>query len=474
MADTYNLNVYAFLSDTFLWKPDVIEVNDSSNQGVGKLDSKMLDYFNLQTVIKDRRTARSSILSQPAPNASQLYLTFDGSQSPALDIWTRISDDNWRWIFNMLEAAELSQYASANYFNTLFQDDPQYNLVYVPDSFFMASKKAIADVTLQTTQTIEIPEWFSFKVKVDQGNGLFNIYFKVYCSQDAFIKNYDLTTITKVVPPCDPVVFFNAISFKSTFDAISQSVTYSNQLLDEAIRIDDNQGLYRYDVKFVMDPENSVQVPFQLLHKGPKRPSTIDCRKAIKQYLLDGGWVTEENLKRYFPDLFVENLYYVIPLWDEYILRPDRQIYPAISPLFKDIVRKVGSIIDMQADELIQKAELILNAKNDIQSIVVPHPLSTNYLPLRLHYPTYTAYSTHSAEFEYMDPNDRQFASLFLNCMAVLEGTVTSNYYIPVEVEIPKQDHEGYDIYTYLTFSHNTCEFMVLSKESYNKALGIG
>lgn len=449
------ITVVCFLEDTYLQKSTYVDINNQSDQGVGKLDSILLDYFNVQTAITDRRVDRLSILSVPAIGTMKLW--FDNFYIENSEIWKYISSIQYEKIFNILEACTLYQNMSINTLDTVLVQDPAFKDIYVPGTVILSSTRT--NCFVQTTEqiSISVPKQFQFTVSIVVSGETYDITFKVYLDRNIFKSDYPYTTITKVVPPFDPAYFFGGVVYTNIYDAVINSQEFANRRIDEAIGEFDQTGSYLFKTKYVPDTNVYYNIPFQIFHKGPKRPTTAMCRQAIKEYLLGLNMANEQTVKRLFPELFIECLFYIIPFWGMLTNRPDRVIYTAITDKLSVMWDIVNKFIPMTYTEFMTKGSMLLNGQNDMFSFVYPDALNTDPSTIREVFPTFTAHSSQEAEYEYMDTADKAFASLLNKCFAVLDNKATSTQFIEVIIEGRK----------YLTFSSGKAEIYILTKDSY-------
>lgn len=449
------ITVVCFLEDTYLQKSTYVDIGNQTDQGVGKLDSILLDYFNVQTAITDRRVDRLSILATPALGTMKLW--FDNFYVENNEIWKYISSVQYNKIFNILEACTLHQNLTIDTLNTILTTDPAFMDTYVAGSVILSSTRTSCMVQTTEQISISVPKQFQFIVSIVVNGETYDIEFKVYVDREAFKANYPYTTITKVVSPFDPAYFFGGVVYSNIYDAVCSSQEFANGRIDEAIGEFDQTGAYLFKTKYVPDAGVYYNIPFQIFHKGPKRPTTAMCRQAIKEYLLGLNMANEGTVKTLFPELFIECLFYIIPVWDMTTSRPDRLIYPAITDSLSVMWDKVNKFIPMTYTDFITKGSMLLNGQNDMFSFVYPDALNTDLSTIREVYPTFTAHSSQEAEYEYMDTADKAFASLLNKCFSVLNGEIVSTDFIEVIIE----GHR------YLTFSSGKAEIYILTKDSY-------
>lgn len=459
------LTVNGFLTDTYLQKTSTVLIGDQADQGVGYLNSTLIDYFASPAAIEDKRYPRLITNGATAPLGT-MRLHFDVTRTPGADYWSEMPTGTYANLFSILEKITYAKYATpiTAIDSALQLDYPEF---YVPGSINRSNLYTECEIPItnevgtEEIITIQVPAWVAFVANIIVGSEIYNVTFNVYLDSTIFADEYPYTTITKVVPPCDMDVLLGTTMFENAFDAIKSSTLFANTFLDDAVNQYDQTGVYAFQVTFVASPAFTTPLVFQILHKGKKRPTTSDCRVAIRDYLVGLNVVSEDTLATMFPELFIDSIYYIVPLWDMVTVRVDKTIYPAITKPFNILTQLAASILKITESDFIQTGCIVLNGQNDVFSLVYPDPLNTDTTPLMEKYPTFTAHSSQEVEYDYMDDDDRALASKLNKCFAVLNGTQVNNLFTEQTVEE----------LTYLTFTSGTAEFYVLTKESYATAV---
>lgn len=450
------ITIVGFLEDTYLHPKHNVHVSSASDSGLGKLDSLLIDYFSTKVYVTDPRSNRLNIL--PQNTVGQMKLHFDAKFVSESGIWDKITTVTYMKIFNMFETIMYMQGASQLSLSNYLMSSIDTKDVFVENSLILSSTKA--NITVEGTLDITIPKWFQVNATFTGTDGItYEVLFKIFVDSKTFAQEYPYTTITKVIPPVDPAFLFGGTSYSNIMDAVIGSNVYINKRLDESIRLTDQTGAHLVYLKYVVNSTTAYTLPFQILHKGSKRPSATACRMAIKDFLLSLNLVTENKLKEIFPELFLLSTFYLIPLWDLVVPRLDRTIEPAFTPSLSSIYTKVKNVVDIDPNRFLSTGCIMMNGQNDLFTFAYPDPLNVDKRGLKELFPTFTSHASHEVEFNYMDKQDQELARWVNTCFGVLNKTLTSDLYIPVTI----------DERNYLNFSCGFTEFFMLTKESYIK-----
>lgn len=454
----YNLTIYGFVEDTYLQRKPRIIINNEDDQGVGKLNSILIDYFSSVVRLRDLRTVRNTYIGFTP--TGQMDILFDNMVVDYPELWDKVKNEQLIELFNILEYTIYTNETQASTLNTILNDIATHG-TYVDNSVLRSTELASCLISSNTGyDTIHLPKWIQFKVRWEINTDVYIVHFKLYIDRDTFATKYPIVTITQVIPPFNPEYFFNKFNNDDILTNIVDAYQYSAPNLHNAIKSTDQSGVYLFYVRYKVDHGKYAYIPFNVLYKGANKPKDINCRIAIKEYLINLSLVDESALKDYFPDLYLENSFYIVPMWDDFIIRPTRNIYSSISSVFNKMWSKFNKIIPISQSDFLTKCQILLNGQNNIFSIVYGNPLNTNtQLTLKDIYSTFVDYSTQEINFEYMDNKDRDFALLLNKAFAILTGTT------PID--------SGYKYYTeddreYLVFSTDVTEIMIITPNSYN------
>ena len=450
--------LYAMLTDDMFRVPQRVSKQDTIT--LGTLEGEARNYLVNLTKLEDTRRRRLTILNSSAPYGS-MSLLFDANRFN-VELLDSLTDIQHNLLFNIIERVVLQQ----SYRDT----DIEYQLVgnteyagYVQSSLMTSPSSTTATILNYNKDEIDdVPfkDWCGFDFSVSDRNGN-DISFRlhIWINSTVFASSYPYTTITNVVPPYDVATLINPVNLLQEANlAVLQtgSVFIFDKMDSEAVTRDQN-GIYTYRTKYILDGNRSIQLPFALPYCGARIPSGLECRKAIKNYLLSNPSMTDDILKALFPELYVTSRFFIIPLWNVYQSTTERDIYTSIVNYtrMKTCIRKIFP--DMDSNYLDTYMEVILNAQNTTISISIPDELNEGLWNIASLYPTYQNYSTSMPGYRFMTSDTQEFAGKLNRCMSVINGEAVSDEFTATNVE-------GF---TYYTFTTDTAEFLVMTKASY-------
>ena len=452
--------LYAMLTDDALRQISKLDITQSFDSGYGSLYGEPSNYFNSLAVLHDTRHSRLGLIDNKQASG-RMAVTFDKDRFDTVLI-DEMTDIEMTCLLNVIERIYLQQNFTDENLEYLLENTSTFN-GYVANTFLHDVE--FGEVTIHTTNgdsKITLKNWISFEFKTSVTT--FKIH--LWLSLAAFRKEYPYTTITSVIPPCDPSSLLNPAVLLQK--GVANFLRSSSSLIFDGINTEtvarDQNGVYTFATKYNIGTSNNYQLPFALPYKGAKTPSNLECRQAIKGYMLENTTATDEELEALFPELFVENRFFIIPLWDMTTELTDRSVYNSIFKR-KEIEERIPNLFQSYETSFrYNHMEYLLNAQNTMLSLTMPDTMNAGYFSILDQHPTYINYSTQSAGYRFMDAITQEFSGKLNRCMAVLNEELTSDEFITNVI----------DDLTYLTFSCGKSEYLVLNKVSYMKLIQIG
>ena len=446
--------LYGFLTDEALRQTTKVDTTGLSDQGYGILTGEPGNYFVKRATLGDTRRNRLQILDSQTPFGSLTFL-FDSNRFDT-SLLEAMTDIESSVLFNVLERIYLQQeYTDPNLEYQLTNNNMFSG--YVPGSFMHSINEGQAKVTSTTKQVklVTFKDWYSFEFET--ATVKFRVHFWV--SSKGFARDYPYTTITSVVPPYDPTVLVNpaALLQSASMQILTEGSSYIfTQSNAEALARDQN-GVYTYRTKYVIDGTKTLLLPFALPYCGARVPSSLECRKAIREFLEKNTSAKQAELELLFPELYVNARFFIVPLWDMFSPMTDRTVYNSIFSLPKVIEKSRLIFSSYSADFREEYMELLLNAQNKILSITLPDQLNDQLFSILKQHPTYQDYSSQVPGFRYMEATTQEFSGKLTRCFAILVGESLSSEFIKTEL----------GGFTYLSFTAGKSEYLVMDKDSY-------
>lgn len=453
---------YGFLNDTIFKEPLLISQVDKAYPAC-VMDRTVGNYFHDNTAVRDTRVTRLSFNNRNV--LGQLAYCYDANKHDN-DIFTNLTTVQINAFFKILEIVELANNRTTEELEEELATDMDTSAIYVPNTLKIASTKIKATIynlgSTKDTYDLVLPVYFDVTIKFD--TKLDQEVFRVYMGREYFLKNYPLSTINKIIEPCDHSYLLDPTKSPGVVDMLIKSNEHSFAALDSSIVPEDHTGLYTFRTKYIDRFSSTTQmVPFGVLYQGAK-PSTLEIRKVIREQLLAYGTAPKETWEAILPELFVTATWYVIPFWDNTFNRPERIAYPSVGNIAK-LKQLIPDFFPELEDSFINKyQEILLCGKSEIIMTTIPDPLNEKEFSIQKIHPTYQYHMLQDGSaFNNMDPETRDFNTRLNNCVAVAMGESTTT---------TVQNTVVNDL-TWHAFVSNNVEYLLLSRESYRKYLGI-
>lgn len=421
------------------------------------VDKQVENYFYNPMIVNDPRPSRLTYNGQPIEGKISFYFDAAKYDDP---IFSKMSTDELSALFSIGEFIGLALGKTADQINQDLIESPATSSIYIPDSVRLSPLKVNTVIYKLNSETdvsysIQLPVYYEFSIKVK--SSVENIDIRVYISRDYFLKNYPLSTISKVIEPCDHSYLLNPDKATSIVDMLIKSNEFTLSSMSQPVEDEDHTGLYVYKTKFIVN--GTVQLlPFGILYQGAK-PSVLEIRKAIREQLLSYGSAEKEVWEPILPDLFVVATWYMIPFWSNVYSRPTGDMYPSVGNLnkFSELVPKVFPELDINFIK--DYEEFLVCGYNELFFAAIPDPLNESHFSIQKLHPTYQYHlAQDGTAFNNMDEDAKAFNGAFNNCVAVAMGETTSE---AVSTNIIND-------MTWYTFTAGEVEYNLLSKESFN------
>lgn len=455
---------YGYLNDTIFREVQTVALVDRPYDAC-IVDRTIGNYFHKNTAVHDPRPERLTYESKTV--TGKISYCYDLSKNSD-DIFSKFSTIELSTFFKMIEMVYMSNSKKGqSKLNQEFMADKDISLLYKEDSLSL-SVSTIDAVIYNINDTdnitdmyqIKLPVYFDFSLKYGEEP----IEFRIYLARDYFLENYPLSTINKIIEPCNVKYLLDVSKWSGSVDALVTSNEHSFEILDQSIISEDHSGLFIYKTRFVVNDPKTKQtttqwLPFGVLYQGSE-PSVLEVRKVIREQLLDYGIASKEVWEEILPDLFITGTWYIIPCWDNTYERPDNYIYPSVINLKKlyDLVPKIFP--DMDKSFIEAHMEALVVGKSEIFLAAIPDPLNETMFDLFKLHPTYQYHLMQDGSaFLNMDVETRDFNTRLNIAIAVAMGESVS-----ASVQSNKIDDLNWH-----TFVSGKYEFNVLSKDSYIK-----
>ena len=424
-----------------------------------------LSYFVNPEEIVDPRGGRSGSLNATFLNKARLILDPNLYASVLTDInnlWTLTEKQN---LFAIIDQLCFAYAANATTAEVELGLAPWSQ--YLANSFVLSTTHSSATVyeVLGNTATIVCPDYVTFTFVITNGT---QYQFRLWLNNALFMADYPLSTIRQVIPPLPPAELYtvNVLQTASVFAVALQAAGESQTIIQPALQSGLYTGYQAVLVPFMDARGDTVQVQFNLLYNGAV-PGAIAVRTAIREYLLGSGVGTSNGWKALAPSLFITQLFYLLPLWDNTTSLIVANIYPNITPTQKAITDANTILFDLPTGFVTANLDIMSVTYDNLTVMAVPDTEnSTSRVSLLGEHPTYQDVPTTSINYESMTPTTQQFAALMNAALAVAAGVPNTN--AALTAYTPPSDTRHY-----ITFSAGDVEYWVITQASYLTLLGL-
>lgn len=503
----YKKMYYCFLEDSSFYPNTNVDLGNIELPESGILGSNEEAYLVKKATIKDPRNHRLQFNNNDMTGNLKLY--FDQSKVPAKneygydikDLFANISQENLVYLFNILERIYMNCHEDLSLIEDALENDKEYySDCYYPGSLSVSKKyshtetnpdtgEQILKYNLVTTDvishqgenefSIRTPNYFTFifvdKTNDDKTDLAYEI--KVWLNRRSFLDNYPLSTIIKVILPCDYNYILDPSKFVGSIDALVKSSDFSFNSIDvrdyelgddipDIIDIStlDTSGLITFKTRYVISSQATQQLPFGVLFKGAK-PSTMEIRKAIREYLIDISGISENKWEAILPDLFVTGQFFLVPMWNNVTARvANESMYPSIIN-YKSMNNIFTTLFPDLSTTFINKyQEILTNGQSEIFITSLPDELNDDnvYSIYELH-PTYQHHTAQEPAYAYQEDKTKAFNKSLNRCLSALMGESV------IDGELNSTNIDGV---RYISFTASRIEYHVMKKSSYIELFG--
>lgn len=457
--------IYGFLSDEAMQlKPYPPIKHDDVNVGVGYLSDDMVNYFATPEALYDKRSQRLLVQGAAFVAIGDMVLSYDRDRVEALNpsIWTDATSETYEQLFNIIEAAALAQYDLDADLDTLFITQPSVYGIYESGTLQRSMTYTNAQISMYSGNAgnLLVRHWVQFGIKITPTSE--TLMFKIWLGGEEFMTDYPYTTITVVVPPCEPSKLVDP-NFQNIVDTLSRSAIYMNAIIGDEMKKKDHNGMKSYQTAYNSSQYvTRYEFPFGLMYKGPE-PSSQVARIAVRNYLLelkkedDTLLASEATWRSLFPELFIQAQFFIIPQWED-TFEVNNETYERSITSVKSTLNKLLEIFTWLEEVHVREyAEMIFTKASLLLLSTVPHPDNETIMSLNSEHFTFMAIDSTNQFFDVMQDHTKDFNSKLNACISALKGAPNTYTFLTTTIE-------GRE---YLSFTSNFIEYHVLKPAYY-------
>ena len=489
--------IYAFCSDgafAGVGGGSMLSYPDIGKSKLGVLNDQMINYFlNPTSLFDPRSVSQNNKRLACTPFGRQAYgrmaLQFDNTRVGDGNDYTHIrpvyvdeadargidaigTDETTRtYLFNIIEYCFLqhtstSTLPSAEQLDSAMTAEKASFGGYVAGSIQVSAGTTTSDIRLADSALAgykmygtEVPFYQYIQFQFQVGSDI--LTFKIWLGMEAFLTDYPLSILVKVVWPCDPARLLD-MDFANTVAAIVESSGFKDEQLQQAIKSEDHSGLATYVSRYVNSSlATYYRMPFTVLYKGCA-PSSAAMRDYIREELLGLGLATEEEWKAVLPDLFVDGGFYLVPCYINRVELTDGYVIDKNIISYNQIIQKMAQLFPNTDIEWIRKnGSLLMAAGSGLYIYAFPlldNP--ENMINLGSIHPTYqNVDATSGMYWDTMTEETQSFNMDLALAMKVALGLQSNDNNLFTEETLEQKN--------YLAFISNFVEYHLLKQESY-------
>lgn len=460
--------------NVFVTDPAFLNQKDPLHQylntsDVAQLTRKSLSFFSSTYVGTDVRTPSTRVVNWPA------------STNPSIVVDDTISDSFVTAINSASVAVRNAFFAlldricfymqptdTQDSLNTVLINDPVIKTIYGAGSLQVGTTTSSGTVYLSdgTTVTVNCPQTMYAEVDIPVGSTPMPFGVTFWVSNSAFVSGYPISDPVAVVPPMSYSDVLNAplnTTSANPFTVAGSASELNFSLMKDQLNAVAVSGYTSYTVTVYDTSGNTQSVPFNILYRG-REPSSLQVTDAIKEAVLASGVGDSDSWKARIPELFIVSRFYLIPIWDNVVDKPDQVMYASIlnTASGETKIRKIFS-----AGAYLNQVPLVdtfVAPYNRMPVVSVPDisnpPASKT---LQQMYPDFQCYGASDPNFAYMTKATQQFSKDLTACLAAASGNASPN------ANIRLMTANGMSFYV---FSEGNIEFLVMTPKSYSLAIG--
>jgi len=450
--------IYGFILDNAFVPTDNSILTTDSLITHGYLKREQYSYFLKPNNLKDPRTTRLHMFSEPLTSKMELIWDEDESNiDPSILEHIRNSDVTYRECF--FNIVEFLFYRTVNFTkdelnDELVNDNDSFSN-YIPNSLEISVKTNEAYIYDNAETSCNIEEWVQFSIDI---NGHI-IDFKLWINNESFQNEYPLSHITEVIFPMAQSDLLDPSGIENIYAAINRVFSITSSKLNPKISSGNHTGYTTFMTKYITPDEGLYEVPFAILYKG-RMPSSLEMRDAIRAEL-DYYLADEPTWKSRLPDLFIDGRFYVIPIWDYEVEEPNRTTRSSLISLSLILDKLSKVMYEFNRDYIIENMELISVAYIESLIGIIPDPSNISDTKVSDRHPLYQYYGTHESSYNYQPPLTKEFSRKLNQILPVALGLSTTS-------ELAVETIDGRN---FLVFIVDGLEFLVITEDSYNRTI---
>lgn len=469
--------------------------------------SDVIEGFLVDSAFRDRAKSVSGMLSQDAnqicsftPHGSTYFNTPVKMTDPGVATARKVAWTSTTKATLLVDTQVFTEFSSIYTALSAAQDDAMFRIIdrlafnndptatdddldailsaddtltgfYVPKSVSRSTVFTPTEVWLdnETQLNISVPNYVRFDIQVTAGTETVQSTLMIYLNCDSFVANYSKSTIKTVVPPLPYATLLTAslsaaVGNVFTTANLSATLSYNTQSPDLALNTMSGQCMFMVTL---VDGTTSLDVPFNLLYKG-KYPSISQIRDAIRSQILASNAGTEDQWRSRAPGLFIVARFYLFPLWDAVVTKPNTVLNQGITQLSKVADLNKSALLSAGLDTDITSQALFESGYDGMVILTVPDdgykPMDSSMVGSKYildYFPDFQTCTSLDTVYALLSPQTQLFIKRLNEVLAKASGASTTDTTMLTQ--------EG--ALTYYSISINDLEMCLVTKDCYTTLL---
>ncbi len=447
--------IYGFIEDSALLRRPATSMTQWHllDQGCGFLTEQVDNYLVDKVFSLDNRASRLTVMAAMAEG--EIRANVDSTKVNQADLPPYLLLDSVleKWL-NIIEYLTLVDGQTHQEMNDHLEADGVAYGAYIPDSLDVASQTTTVTVrVVGGTEATEVVDWVEFGMTID---GM-DLHFHFWLNQNAFLADYPHSTITKLIHPCNPDKYLSMDDYGNVVDAVSRSAIFSNNEADPDVISNDHSGMFPFETRY-HNPgyQTDYNFSFGLLYKG-RRPTVMDAIVYTRNVILALG-EDEATWRVTFPDLFIDGAFYMVPMWDNKVTLPTKDVYTSIGSWSK--LKEKMQLVFPTYDNTLMTSRLEVVTTSAIELLIASLPDGANdgaVMSLNDKFSLYLAVDATTTAWNDQTPEDKHFNERLSDVIGVALGGANVN-------NIPTELYAGHE---WLTFVASYLKIYVLKPANY-------
>lgn len=462
------------ITSVYLFYNDPVFVNHANTNhvmledtGISKLNQLGLSYFIDLHIIKDPRNKTDRQIDWAATTSTMIYAD-DHWYKEFIDFLTSSDVSNLTAVYSIIDRIFFNKSTDAED-EKYFTSTDSIKDVYVPGSL-KSPLTVVTDnyyidnqVFSYTTAPYKI-----FSINIKKGDTVKTYELNVFVDGKTWNTHYPNTLIQKISPPINyhDLLYMDFVreSGNKLNIATDTSSLIGSNIIPGYSPTDIPSGYLNFRVVIRDKASNEANAVFTLIYKGAV-PSQKQIRDAIKDAVIGSGEGSEDEWRQRIPSLFIDNTFFLVPMWDNTITQSDKILFPT-SVTISDALTKCQWVLPFVDAAIINnKVDMIVSAYEKIFHLAVPSIDSIDDISkARMFHtilPDYQLWASSEPNFNYMSKSSQEFSKHLTAVLVMLyENKPNPLYSVIVDKGVE-----------YVSFTIDRTEYCIITPTYYNTAL---